>query len=262
MRIFAAIIVALMILRGSAHAAFNADELGKISADPAPGAALPMTLNFVDDSGQRTTLVRALKGVAGIVIFADYTCHTLCGPILEFTAAGLAKSGLRPGADYRVIVIGLDPKDGLDAAHAMRAAHFGADDPIAQTAVFLTGTQDTVTAATAALGYQYRYDAEHDQFAHPAAVYVTDANGKVARVLSGLGLDGADLRLALIDASRGAIGTFADHIRLLCYGYDPTRGIYTERITFFLELAAGATLLMLGGGILALLAAERRRASS
>ena len=86
--------------------------------------------------------------------------------------------------------------------------------------------------------------------------------GKIARVLSGLGLDGGDLRLALVDAGRGTVGTFTDHIRLLCYGFDPARGIYTERITFFLELAAGATVLMLGSGILTLLAMERRKAPS
>ena len=79
-----------------------------------PGAALPMTLNFLDERGRQTTLAQAIGGVPAIVIFADYTCHTLCGPILEFAAAGLAKSGLRPGADYRVVVIGLDPKDSID----------------------------------------------------------------------------------------------------------------------------------------------------
>jgi protein SCO1 len=261
-RIIAATIVALLLLRGPAQAAFNATELGAISADPAPGANLPMSLGFVDENGHPATLAQALGGVPGIVIFADYTCRTLCGPILEFAASGLAKSGLRPGADYRVVVIGLDPKDGLDTARAMRATHFGGNDPVAQASVFLTGTPAAITTATAALGYRFRYDAEHDQFAHPAAVYVTDAKGEVTRVLSGLGLDGADLRLALVDAGRGTVGTFADHIRLLCYGYDPTRGIYTERVTFFLALAAGATVLIVISGILALLAMERGRAAS
>ena len=59
-------------------------------------------------------------------------------------------------------------------------------------------------------------------------------------MLSPLGLDGGDLRLALVDAGEGAVGTFADRFRLLCYGYDPARGIYTARITLLLEIAAGA----------------------
>ena len=75
------------------------------------------------------------------MIFADYTCHTLCGPILDFAVAGLAKTGLQPGLNYRLLVIGLDPKDGLDAARAMRMPHTSKPtDAIAAAAVFLTGS--------------------------------------------------------------------------------------------------------------------------
>jgi protein SCO1 len=259
---FAAPALAFLVLCGPAYAGFNSDELGAIAAEPAPGATLPLTLRFIDDSGRPRTLAQALGGTPGVVIFADYTCHTLCGPILDFAAAGLAKSGLRPATDYRVIVIGLDPKDALDAARAMKASHFTAGDSIARATVFLTGEQAAISATTAALGYHYRYDPEHDQFAHPAAVYVTDAKGQVTRTLSGLGVDGADLRLALVEAGRGEVGTLADRIRLLCYGYDPARGIYTARITLLLELASGATLLIMAGGILAMLVLERRNAPS
>jgi protein SCO1/2 len=197
-----------------------------------------------------------------VLIFADYTCRTLCGPIVSFAAAGLAQSGLRPGADYRLVVIGLDPRDGLEAARAMKAAHLGGDEAILQAAVFLTGQPAAIAAATDALGYRYAYDAEHDQFAHPAAAYVLDAGGRVRRVLSGLGLSGADLRLALVDAGQGSVGTLADHIRLLCYGYDPVLGIYTQRITLLLELAAGATLLIMAAGILVMVVRTQGRAAS
>jgi protein SCO1/2 len=243
-------------------AAASAADLDAISAAPPPGAALPLALRFVDETGRPMTLATALAGTPAVVIFADYTCRTLCGLILDFAASALAKTGLRPGTDYRLLVIGLDPKDTLDAAMAMRATHFDAADAVAGAAVFLTGGDTEIHAATAALGYRYVYDAEHDQFAHPAAVYVTDASGRVVRMLSGLGLSGADFRLALVEAGRGAIGTIADRIALLCYGYDPARGIYTERITFFLELAAGATVVLMASGILAMLAIERRRAAS
>lgn len=258
MRIFCAVTVMLLWLHGPAQASFSAGELGTVAAAPAPGAALPLALGFRDEMGQPLTLKQALRGVPGVVIFADYTCHTLCGPILDFAADGLEKTGLSPGKDYRVIVIGLDPKDALDAARAMKAAHFGNENVAGRAATFLTGRPESIAAATAALGYHYRYDAQHDQFAHPAAVYVTDGNGKVARVLSGVGLDGADLRLALVDAGHGAVGTFLDRIRLHCYGYDPARGIYTERITFFLEIAAGISVLVLAGGIFTMIARERR----
>lgn len=262
MKAFAVIAFAVFLGSTSAQAAFNNDELSAIAAEPAPGARLPFGLRFTEEDGRSLTLGEALHDKPGIVIFADYTCHTLCGPILNFAAAGLEKTGLRPGVDYRVLVLGLDPKDGLDAARTMRAAHIPAEDPLSAATVFLTGSANAVTAATAALGYHYRYDSEHDQFAHPAAVYVTSREGVVTRVLSGIGLDGADLRLALVDAGEGTVGTFGDRIRLLCYGYDPVHGIYTERITYILELAAAATLLILAAGLWRLQSAARRRPAS
>ena len=245
-----------------ATAGFTSTQLAAISATPPPNAALPPQLSFRDENGRLLTLAAAIGGVPAIVVFADYTCHTLCGPILEFTTAGLDRSGLRPGVDYRLIVIGLDPEDDLDSAHAMRTTHIDAADPIGRAAVFLSGGDADIRAATAAVGFNYAYDTAHDQYAHPAAVYIVDAAGRVRRMLSPLGLGGGDLRLALVDAGDGAVGGFADRIHLLCYGYDPVRGIYTERITTVLEIAAGATLLAMAGGIFAMTKRERRKAPS
>ncbi len=254
-----AILALLVGLASEACAGLSAADLAAIAAAPRPNAALPLTLTFRDDAGRTRTLADALGGKPSVLIFADYTCHTLCGPILDFAAAALRQSGLRPGADFRLIVIGIDPKDGIGAARAMRATRLGRDDPIAPAAVFLTGDVAAIDAATTALGYRYAYDAARDQYAHPVAAYVIDARGAVARVLSGLGLSGADMRLALVAAGGGHVGSFADRIRLLCYAYDPVRGIYTERITLFLEVGALATVAALAGSIALMVAKGRRR---
>lgn len=246
----------------TANASFTAAQLGEIAAAPQPDAGLPLNLIWRDDNGNTATIGSAIGGIPALVIFADYTCRTLCGPILEFTAAGLAKSGLVPGVDYRLLVIGLNPRDGLDSARAMRAGHIESKSPVNRGAVFLSGDEATIRSAANAVGLHYAYDAEHDQYAHPAAVYVVNASGHVQRVMSPLGLDGGDLRLAIVDAGGGQIGTLADRIHLLCYGYDPAKGVYTERITMLLGYAAGATLVGMAGGILIMLARERRRMPS
>lgn len=254
-------VAALLALAAPAQAGFSAAQLQALAATPRPNAALPLDRAFVDETGRSRTLREALGGKPAVLIFADYTCHTLCGPILDFAAAALRQSALQPGGDFRLVVIGLDPKDGLDAARVMRVERVGTDDPLARAAVFLTGQAADIEAATHALGYAYAYDAAADQYAHPAAAYVLDAGGKVTRVLSGLGLSGSDMRLALVAAGQGQVGTLGDRIRLLCYGYDPVRGIYTERITLLLEIAAAVTVAALGGSIVLMNAIARRRAA-
>jgi protein SCO1 len=234
---------------GCADAGIVASRIQGVEAAPAVDASLPLDLRFTDDAGRSVSLRDAIAGRPAVVVFVDYTCRTLCGPILEFAVAGLAKTGLHAGADYRLIAIGIDPRDGPANARAMRMAHIDGSSPIHLAATFLTGDESGTRAVTRAAGFQYAYDAEHDQYAHPAAVYIVDGVGRIRRVLSPLALDGADLRLAIVDAGHGSVGTLADRIHLLCYGYDPVRGIYTERITTMLAFAAGATLLGLLGGI-------------
>jgi protein SCO1 len=257
-----ALALAAVMAVTSAQAHFTAAQLAEISAGPPADARLPLQLDFYDDTGQTTTIASALAGRPAVVVFADYTCRTLCGPILEFTASGLAKTGLEPGADYRLVVIGINPRDGFDTAQAMRAAHIGLGNPIDRGTVFLTGDEPAIRVVTTAVGLHYAYDAEHDQYAHPAAAFVVNAAGRVRRLLSPLALDGADLRLALVDAGDGAVGGLADQIHLLCYGYDPVKGIYTERITTLLSYAAGACVLILAAGIFAMIMRNRRRIAS
>ena len=71
--------------------------------------------------------------------------------------------------------------------------------------------------------------------------------------MSPIGLDGGDLRLAIVDAGQGSVGRFADRLHLLCYGFDPARGVYTERITTLLALSGVVTLLGMVGGIFAMI---------
>lgn len=252
------LIAAAFAASAPARAGIVEAEVKKVEAAPAAHAALPLDLGFVDDSGGAMTLRAAIGGLPSVVIFADYTCRTLCGPILEFATNGLAKTGLRPATDYRLVVIGIDPRDKPSAARAMRTAHIDGGSAINEAAVFLSGDDAAIHAVTQAAGLHYYYDAEHDQYAHPAAVYVVNAEGRVQRVLSPLGLDGADLRLALVDAGQGSVGTLVDRIHLLCYGYDPVKGIYTERITTMLAFAAGLTLVVLLGGIFLMAMRDKR----
>jgi protein SCO1/2 len=143
----------------------------------------------------------------------------------------------------------------------MRRAHLGDDAELGRASDFVRADQSTVEKLTAALGYRYNYDREHDQFIHPGAAYVLGADGKVSRVLTGLGLSGGDMRLALVEAGEGRIGTLGDQVRLLCSGFDPAHGVYNVAVSRVLAATGFATMLALGGLIGALLWVGRRRAA-
>ena len=219
-------------------------------------ASVPLTAVVTGDDGRRHSL-HELVTRSTVLVFADYTCRTLCGPILDFVDTALETSGLRAD-QYRLLVVGLDPKDGAKEANKMRRAHIESGSALDHETQFVIADQPAIQAMTAALGYRYHYSADDDVYIHPAAAYVLSADGHVTRVLTGLGLTGADMRLALVEASEGKIGTFRDEVRLLCSGFDPVHGAYTLKIWRVLQLASLATIFTVGGGIGLLLLTGRR----
>ena len=221
-------------------------------------ASIPPATWVNDDTGKRRSM-RELVGPSTVLIFADYACRTLCGPIVAFVTSALEQSGLRPGEQFRLLVVGLDAKDGASDALDMRKKYLERGSPLDRASQFVTADRPTVQLLTAALGYRYAYDEDSDTYIHPAAAYVLNSDARVARVLTGIGLSAQDIRLALIEASEGKIGTFRDQIRLLCSGFDPAHGTYNLMIWRVLELATLATALTLVGGIGLLFLTGRRR---
>jgi protein SCO1/2 len=240
--------LALLVLALPARAGLTNSEIDAVGVSAPPGAHLPLDERLIDEFGRQRPLADAMGDGPAVLIFADYTCRTLCGPALDFATQALATSGLTPGRDYRLVVIGLDPNDSAADAAAMKHDRI-ADPAVANATTLLTGNADAVRRLTGAVGYRSAYDAEHDQYAHPTVAFVLTRDGKLARVLSELGMNGEDLRLALVEAGAGRIGTLGDHLRLLCYGFDAALGIYTVSIQRALMLMAVLTLLGLGLGI-------------
>lgn len=262
MRLAASLALALLLPVAPAAAGLPEATLDALAAMPRPAATIPLSLPFTDETGAGRTLAEAIGGVPALLVFADFTCRTLCGPMVEFAAAGLQRTGLRPGPDYRLLIIGIDPKDGPTEARALKLRHVEPGSPLSAATTVLSGDAGVIRAATAAADYRYAYDDEHDQFAHPAAAFVVTSAGRIARVLSPLALDGPDLRLALVDAGNGRVGSFTDRVRLLCYGFDPARGLYTPLVTRWLAIGCAGTAALLAGGILLLLTRGRREAAS
>jgi protein SCO1 len=237
----------------AARAGLAPAELAQVAASPPPDARVDLTLAAPDSSGARRTVGGILGGRPGFVTFVDYTCTTLCGTSLALLGAALERSTLAPSS-YRVVVMGLDPKDPPESADAMAARDI--PERLRPAAVFLLPDRETVARAAAMLGFRYAYDPASDQFAHPAAVYAIGPDGSVRAVLSPFALTAGDIESALA-GSRGA--SLYERVRLLCYGLDRLHGVYTARVAAILRIAAVLTVVLLASMLL-LLARRGRRA--
>jgi len=223
---------------------------------PPPGARLPPGLATRDEAGRATTIGAALGGHPVVFTFADYGCTVLCGTALGLVAAVLPETGLRPGRDYGLLVLGLDPKDGPSEAAAMRRAYLGDGSAMAAAARFLVADGPVIAEAEARLGYRAEYDPAQDRFDHPLALMVLAPDGRLTAVLPGLGAQPAALREALLAATASDVapGPLAQGVRLLCAGLGQVAadgpGAVVLRVATAVGAAAGLGLLGLGALLL------------
>jgi protein SCO1/2 len=255
-RIAAAAVLGLSLLPNPAAARLSAAELGRVAVSPEPGARAPLDLPVTDAAGDRPTSLSAVLGGRPVLLLpVDYTCGNVCDPMIGLSADALAATGL-PAGDRRLVLVGLDPKDDAATARARIADIWGGRT--GQPTVLTVGTEP-IGRLTEALGYRYTYDPGTDSFAHPAAALLLTGDGRLARVLSPLALTGKDLRLALTEAGDGRVGTLADRLALLCYGYDAAKGLYTPLVSRILTVGGILTILGIGGLILILARVRARQ---
>jgi protein SCO1/2 len=106
----------------------------------------------------------------------------------------------------------------------------------------MTGAEEQIRALARSVGFGYAYDEETKQYAHAAAVFILTPRGKISRYLYGINFSPRDLKLALLEAADGKVGTSLDRILLRCFKYDPALrkyGIYVWGI-----LKGGALLVL------------------
>jgi protein SCO1/2 len=235
----------LLLAPGIASGALPPAALKNVVVDLPPDARLPLNLSAGDISGRALSIADAMGGRSAFVLFADYTCKNLCGPALVLLSAALRESGLSP-LRYRLIVIGIDPKD--TAADASRMAAAQIPDELRKNAVLLLPDARNLAEMTRALGFHYAYDQSLDQFAHPEVVYAVDADGRVIRLLSPLTLTAKDVRNAFSPAQLQ--NSLSEDLRVLCYHFAQLSGIHTAAIELLLKIAAVLTLAAMAGGVL------------
>lgn len=242
------LLLLILLVGAPATAQLTPAQLGDVSTRPAVDARLPGEIRLVDERGRATTLARVANGRPLALVFADYDCPHVCGPGMVLTAAALAETGLAPGRDYRLAVIGLDPRDDAATVERMRARL--APPALARDAALLRGDAAAVRAATGALGYRYVYDASSGQFAHDASVLVFGGDGRLRAVLPELGLRADVLRAALRGSAPVGRASWSERIAHLCYGLAAAHGRYGRAVGIGLQLltvalAAAAAVVIL-----------------
>jgi protein SCO1 len=225
-------------------------------------AKIPLDLEFVDEDGGTVRLGDYFDGQRPVILTLNYyRCPMLCGLQLNGVVDGMEQMDWTPGVEFEMVTVSIDPLETPELAKAKKENYLKRyQRPAAARGWhFLTGRQRDIERLAETLGFGYTYDVESNQYAHPAVIFVTTPDGRVARYLYGIEYPPKSLRLALMEASEGKIGSPLDQLIMYCYHYDPTSRRYAPIAMNIMRLGGGVTALVLGLSLGMLWLRELRR---
>jgi protein SCO1/2 len=224
--------------------------LDDVGVDEHLGAQVPLNLNFTDSTGASVQLSQYITGLRPVLLTLNYAdCPMLCNLQLDGLLAGLHDMSLNPSTDFEIVTVSIDPNEQLDHTRRFKDKYVAGYERQGAEAGwhFLKGSVQNIEAVARAVGFKYTFVADRKEYAHTAVVMVLSPEGMVSRYLYGVTFLPRDLRLALLEASEGKIGSTLDRILLYCFHYDATVGRYSAAATNIMRLAGALTVLLLGG---------------
>jgi protein SCO1/2 len=218
--------------------------LREVGFDQRLGEPVPLDLAFRDEQGRSVRLGDYFGEKPVVLALVYYECPMLCTLTLNGLVSALDVLAFDAGQEFEVVTLSFEPKETPEMAAAKKATYLERyERPGAEQGWhFLTGDADAVGGLTEAVGFRYAWDEVTGQYAHPSGIVVLTPDGRIARYLYGIEYAPKDLRLALIEASEGRIGSPVDQVVLFCYRYDPETGKYGAAVMRIVRAAGALTL--------------------
>ena len=273
-------LVAGFVLAVSAASAqvssYGDKQMGEVATDHLPAilnkATVVQKLNtqitldsqFRDETGKTVHLGDYFGKRPAILSLVYYNCPMLCSEELDGLVGALEMVKFRPGKDFDVIVVSIDPTETPELAAKKKAFYlkrYGHPDT-ANGWHFLTGEQPAINALANATGFGYVRvpgpDGRMTQFAHASAIELVTPDGKLSQYYLGVEYSPKDLRLGLVEASEHRIGSPVDAIMTYCYRYDPMLNRHSLIVARIVQLGCMITLLCLGTYMIVMFRRDRK----
>lgn len=212
----------------------NADEQKKhleVGLDEQLGKTIPLDAVFNDENGNQITL-SSIVNQPTLFMLVYYRCPGICNPIMNEVAAEIQKIDLKPGVDYKLVCVSFDETEDYQIARDKKQNYLkGINIEFPDSAWrFLTGDYTNIHKLTDAFGFWYKKQ-EDGQFIHPGSIMFVSGNGKITRYLLGTEYLPADIKMALLESSKGTTNPTISKLISICFNYDPEGRKYVLSVT-------------------------------
>jgi len=226
------------------------EQLDGVGIERQLGSTVPTELTFRNEAGETVTLGQYLDGETPVILNLVYhNCPMLCGLMLDGFTSSLQSLEWTPGREFRVLTVSFNHREGPEVARSKKETYVDRlDRPgAAEGWHFLTGDEETVRRLTDAVGFNFRWIEEKQEYAHPTTQIFLSGEGVVTRYIYGIEVPGGDVRKALVEASNGSVGTAIDQAAMYCFQFDPEKNTYTADAFNIMKIGSVLTVLLLGG---------------
>jgi protein SCO1/2 len=271
MKALGTILGTMLLAASAAQAQMIPDNVGQssnglppalvnVGFDPELNKQIPPDAAFTDENGRSVQLKEYFGKKPVLLAFVYFTCPMLCNQVEQTLVGTLKMISFNPGADYEVVFISFDPADTPDAAlkkkhEAMSRFARPGTEPGWH---FLTGSKEAIDAVAQAADFRFNYDPKTKLFGHASGILLLTPDGRISRYFFGVDYPPSNVRLGLVDASSGKIGTPVDHILLFCYQYDPTKARYSATVLTVIRMGGVVTLFCMVLGFMIFRRREHR----
>lgn len=213
------------------------------------GTVIPQGLLFRNAEGEEVTLGSYFDGERPVILNLVYhECPMLCGLMMNGVTQTLSDLAWTPGDQFDVLTVSFNHRETPEIARRQKERYLnelgkpGAEDGWH----FLTGSEASIEALTEAVGFNFKWVPEKQEYAHPTAMIFLSGTGKVTRYIYGMQLPAGDTRKALVEASDGKVGNPIDQVALYCFQFDPNENSYTADAFNLMRLGGTLTVIVLG----------------
>lgn len=267
---FIAVIAALLLLAQAGRAQTIPEgvqqpglppALQGVGFDPQLNARLPMDLVFRNEEGQDVSLSAYVGRQPVLLAFVYYGCPMLCNELERGVVGTLKTISFNPARDYQVVFVSIDPRETPEMAREKKREAMSrfARPETAAGWHFLTGSKESIAALAGAANFRFTFDERTNLFAHASGILLLTPDGRISRYFFGVDFPPRDMRLGLVEASAGKIGTAADHVLLFCFQYDPSSARYSATI---LRIVRAGGILTIAAILLGIALFRRRDGGS
>ena len=249
--IYIAFLVGTILYNQAVFAVQDIKDLNNIGIEEHLGDNIPLDLEFVNSNNERVKLSEFfLDGKPVILNLVYFGCPRVC----NFALSGVVDvvnnlSSVSLGRDFKILTISFDERDDFKDSKLKISEFYNLVNNYHYPKGnwhFLTGDKDNIVKLTESVGFKFEKDGE--EFAHPSSLIIITPDAKVARYLYGINHDENDLKLALLEATKGEIGNskLINKALLFCYEFDPVGRKYALKALNVVKAGGVFTLLSLG----------------